>query len=110
MRIISYAKKYKNPVIMHIESTSPNVIGGRLIDEGKTAALVMGDGGLILLPVGGKLPATLDEAMDARGVEMKLGRSYLYNVIAAPAIKRNRSLTEQMWATALDPEDDYDAV
>lgn len=110
MRVIGYVKKYNNPVILHIESQSPNVIGGRMIDDGKTAALVMGDGNMILLPVGGKLPATLDEAMDARDVEMKLARGILYDMVAIPAIKRNRSRMEQMWATALDPEDDYDAM
>lgn len=105
MRIIGYTQKYKNPVIMHTDSISPNVIGGRVLSDGKTIALVMADGNMILLPIGGKLPETLDEAMDARKTEMELNRSILYDMVALFAIRRNSKIVEQTRTTVLDPED-----
>lgn len=103
MRCIGYAGKYKNPIILHSDSVSPNVIGGRILEDGKTIALVMADGNMILLPIGGELPKTLDEAMDARDTEMKLDRGILYSTIAGTAIKRAR-------AAAIAEESSDDAV
>lgn len=103
MRCIGYIAKYKTPVILHTDAISPNVIGGRVLSDGKTIALVMADGNMMLLPIGGELPKTLDEAMDARDAEMKLDRDILYNAIAVPAIKRAR-------AAAIAEEGSNDAV
>lgn len=88
MRCIGYTGKCKTPVILHTDDVSPNVIGGRILDDGETIALVMADGNMMLLPIGGELPKTLDEAMDARDAEMRRGRSCLYSAIAIPAIER----------------------
>lgn len=88
MRCIGYTGKCKTPVILHTDAVSPNVIGGRILDDGETIALVMADGNMMLLPIGGGLPKTLDAAMDARDAEMGLDRSCLYSAIAIPAIKR----------------------
>lgn len=103
MRCIGYAGKCKTPVILHTDSVSPNVIGGRILDDSETIALVMADGNMMLLPIGGVLPKTLDEAMDARDAETMLDRGYLYGAIAIPAIERAR-------AAATDREDDHDAM
>ena len=103
MRCIGYTGKCKTPVILHTDAVSPNVIGGRILDDGETIALVMADGNMMLLPIGGELPKTLDEAMDARDAEMRRDRSCLYSAIAIPAIERAR-------AAATDREDDHDTM
>ena len=103
MRCIGYTGKCKTPVILHTDAVSPNVIGGRILDDGETIALVMADGNMMLLPIGGVLPKTLDEAMDARDAEMRRDRSCLYSAIAIPAIKRAQ-------ADAPEQGDDHDAV
>ena len=103
MRCIGYTGKYKTPVILHTDAVSPNVIGGRILDDGEIIALVMADGNMMLLPIDGALPKTLDEAMDARDAEMKLDRNCLYSAIAIPAIKRAQ-------AAAPEQGDSHDTV
>lgn len=103
MRCIGYTGKCKTPVILHTDAASPNVIGGRILDDGEIIALVMADGNMMLLPIGKELPGTLEDAMDARDDEMRQDRSCLYSAIAIPAIERAR-------AAATDREDDHDAM
>ena len=103
MRCIGYTGKCKTPVILHTDAVSPNVIGGRILDNGETIALVMADGNMMLLPIGKELPGTLEDAMDARDAEMRRDRSCLYSAIAIPAIERAR-------AAAIEQGDGHDAV
>lgn len=103
MRCIGYVGKYKTPVILHTDAVSPNVIGGRILDDGETIALVMADGNMMLLPIGKELPGTLEDAMDARDAEMRRDRSCLYSAIAIPTIKR-------VQVTAPEQGDSHDAV